>query len=94
MKVITKLSINSIKIDNKTDWKLLKDAEFYCYSIYQNNPYPTYLVSEVEKRYGKQSFEIEISQHKKYKKEQKEMFKAFDYINYEFINGKFEKRRK
>lgn len=92
MKVITKLSINGIEINNKTDWKLLEGAEFYCYSIYQNNPYPTYLVSEVEKRFGKQKFEIEISQHKKYKREQKEMFKAFDYLNYEFINGSFEKR--
>ena len=92
MKVIRTLKINGITLDKNTDWDNLADAEFYCYSLYENNPYTTYLVSEVEKRYGKQSFEFVISNHNKYKREKIDMPKAFDYVNYKFSNGEFIER--
>ena len=73
LRPIKKITINNLDITNDDLWQRLveqnKKPEFYALTLYIDGAYPTYLINEVEKRYGKQNIVIVPSNHNKYKKE-------------------------
>jgi hypothetical protein len=88
LKPIKKLIINGIIFDSKMNWENLSvelsDAERYAFDLFSCAAYPTYLKTEVEKRYGKQDWLIVPNEHIKYKKQRIENPEYFDYENYEY----------